>query len=86
MSREAPVRICERLVVKFHRPTRRFQTTSSCCGQNPTVVSVEEKAHEMRQVRIKKVSVELTNVSVESERMVSKLESYYCSKISLGET
>ena len=29
------------------------------------VVSVEEKAHKMRQVWIKKVSIKLTNVSVE---------------------
>ncbi len=34
-------------------------------AENPMVVSVEEKAHEMCQVWIKKVSVELTNVSVE---------------------
>jgi len=30
------------------------------------VVSVEEKAHKMRQVGIKKVSIKLTNVSVET--------------------
>jgi hypothetical protein len=30
------------------------------------VVSVEEKAHRMRQVWIKKVSIKLTNVSVET--------------------
>ena len=39
----------------------------------------------MRQVRIKKVSDKLTNVSVENaDQMVSKLGSVYCSKISSG--
>jgi len=34
--------------------------------ESPMVVSVEEKAHKMCQVRIKKVSGEQTNVSVET--------------------
>ena len=51
------------------------------------VVSVEEKAYGIRQVGIKKVSDERTNVSVENVLwLVSKLGSRFCSKISLGDT
>jgi hypothetical protein len=50
-------------------------------------VSVEEKAYGIRQVGIKKVSDERTNVSVENVLwLVSKLGSRFCSKISLGDT
>ena len=44
----------------------RLQTTSSCCGPKAMVVSVEETAPERRQVRVRKVSAELTSVSVEN--------------------
>ena len=51
------------------------------------VVSVEEKTYGIRQVGIKKVSDERTNVSVENVLwLVSKLGSRFCSKISLGDT
>jgi hypothetical protein len=51
------------------------------------VVSVEEKAYEIRQVWIKEVSDKRTNESVEKcLQMVSKLGSSSCSKNSLGDT
>ena len=55
-------------------------------GSKAPVVSVEEKSHEMRQVWIKEVNTERTNVSVESHSLMSELGSNYCSKINLGET
>lgn len=50
------------------------------------VVSVEEKVHIMCQVRIKKVSGERINVSVENTWMVSKLGTPTVPKISVGDT
>ena len=48
---------------------------------------MRKRRSEIRQVRIKKVSDELTDVSVENvDQMVSKLGFRFCSKISAGET